>query len=335
MTRDLIVIGASAGGVEALRLIARGLPANLPAAVLVVKHMNPHGPHLLPRILESAGPLAIGEVIEGAPIELGKIYIAPPDHHLLVQENRVRLTKGPKENHCRPAVDPLFRTAAMSYGARVIGVILTGRLDDGTAGLAVVKERGGLSIVQDPRDALYPSMPTSALRHVGADYTVPLADIPQLLARVAGQPTGTDAPPPVSRLREVESRFDTTEKLTMQNLDAIGSRAGLTCPDCHGPMWKVKDPAVDRFRCLVGHGHTAASILEAQEESQESYLSQALRLMNERASLLFEMRARAEDTERAVEALPYAAELAQLEKDISVIREMLERNGASSPFDSG
>jgi two-component system chemotaxis response regulator CheB len=217
----------------------------------------------------------------------------------------------------------------MTYGPRVIGVLLTGRLDDGVAGLGVVKERGGLTVVQDPRDALYSDMPSKALRQVGADFKVPLADLPQLLARLAGEPVEAEPGPPVSRLAETESRFDHMEMATMENLDAIGVRAGLTCPECNGPLWKVDDPSIVRYRCLVGHGYTARSMLEAQRQAQEVYLWQALRLMKERASLLFELRARAEDAELPSEAAPFARQLAELAQDIPVIQEMLERDGAS------
>lgn len=186
--RDVIVIGTSAGGLEALRTIVSGLPGDLPAAVLIVMHTSPQGPYLLPQILERSGPLKVESTVEGAQIERSKIYVAPPDHHLLVAGERLRLVRGPKENRARPAVDPLFRTAAAAYGSRLVGVILTGMLDDGTAGLSAVRQRGGIAVVHDPADALYSSMPESALRYVGSDFTEPLLGIAPLLKRLVTEP---------------------------------------------------------------------------------------------------------------------------------------------------
>src|SRR5947199_9158576 len=172
---DIIVVGASAGGVEALVTLARSLKRNLQAAVFVVLHMPAQSPSLLPEILGRAGPLKAVQATDDMQIEPGHIYVAPPDQHMLMELGKVRVVRGPKENRHRPAVDPLFRSAALAYGPRVIGVILTGALDDGTAGLQAVKRRGGITIVQDPDEAFYPGMPLSALQHVQVDYTLPLA----------------------------------------------------------------------------------------------------------------------------------------------------------------
>jgi two-component system chemotaxis response regulator CheB len=180
----ILVVGASAGGVTALESIVRRLPANLNAAVLVVIHTLAEGPYLLPEILSRAGPLRAERVADGDPIEKARIYVAPPDKHLLVGEGRVSLSRGPKENRSRPAIDPLFRTAAAAFGERVVGLILTGMLNDGTAGLLPVKERGGIAVVQDPEDALYSQMPQSAITHVAVDHVAPLAKLPSLLARL-------------------------------------------------------------------------------------------------------------------------------------------------------
>lgn len=321
---DLIVVGASAGGVDALQVIVRALPMDLPAAVLIVMHTTPEGPYLLPQILSKAGPLEVAASVDGVPIEHGKVYVAPPDHHMLVKGNRINLSKGPKENRSRPAIDPLFRTAAAAYGPRVVGVILTGMLDDGTAGLSAVKERGGTRIVQDPKDALYPSMPKSALRYVGADYTVPVTEIAPLLARLAREPIKTPENLPISRLNEIESRFVQMETMSMQDMDSIGSHAGVSCPECHGPMWKIKDGTLQRYRCHVGHAYTAQTMAEGQIEAQEIHLWQALRLMKERVSLIWEMRCLAEDGERESEANSWDAKVKQLQRNIDSIQGMLQ-----------
>jgi len=173
---DIIVVGASAGGVDALTQLVRGLPADLPAAVFVVVHVPAHGPSVLPRILSRSGPLPATHPQDGQAIRTGRIYVAPPDYHLLVKNGYVRLTRGPRENKHRPSVDSLFRTAARTYGPRVVGVVLSGVLDDGTAGLAAIKLAGGIAAVQHPDDALYPGMPQSALNNVAVDHALPAAN---------------------------------------------------------------------------------------------------------------------------------------------------------------
>jgi two-component system chemotaxis response regulator CheB len=326
-SHDLIVIGASAGGVEALQILVRELPGDLSAAILIVLHSSPQGPYLLPVILSRAGPVEVAETVDGAAIEPGKIYVAPPDHHLLVDEGRLRLSKGPKENRARPSIDPLFRTAATAYGARVIGVILTGMLDDGTAGLAAVKERGGTTVVQDPEDALYPSMPKSALRYVGADFTTPLSEIGPLLARLVRDPAKTVEVLAVSRANEVESKFVRMETMTVEDMNAIGTHAGISCPECHGPMWKIKSSRLPRYRCHVGHAYSAQTMVEGQIEAQETHLWQALRLMKERVSLIWEIRSHAQDEGRASDAKSCEAKVNQLQKHIATIQAMLEEEG--------
>jgi two-component system chemotaxis response regulator CheB len=192
---QVVVIGTSAGGVEALRVLASGLPASFPLPICVVMHVAPDSPAIVPDILTRSGPLPSVSAANGARLLPGTIYVAPPDRHLLLEPGRLRLTRGPRENRFRPAIDPLFRSAAQVYGPAAIAVILTGNLDDGTAGLSAVKQLGGVGIVQNPNDALFPSMPSSALRHVQADYVLPLADIARVLVSLAtagmgGPPSG-------------------------------------------------------------------------------------------------------------------------------------------------
>lgn len=194
--RDVIVVGTSAGGVEALRELAAALPPDLPASVLIVLHLSPGGPGLLPAILNRAGPLPAAHATDGEELRRGRIYVAPPDFHMLVADGRLRLARGPRENLHRPAIDALFRSAAAAWGPRVIGVVLTGALDDGTAGLGAIKRTGGVAVVQDPEEAAYPSMPRSALRNVRVDHCVPLAEIPPLLDQLSREPLA-DGPAPV------------------------------------------------------------------------------------------------------------------------------------------
>src|SRR5437016_6436818 len=186
---DIIVIGASSGGLRALEQLCGALPADLPAAVFIVWHTHPRSPAMLAPALDRRGPLPAAVAQDGQPIRPGRIYVAPPDQHLLLARDRVRVIRGPRENRFRPAVDPLFRTAARALGPRVIGVVLSGTMDDGTEGLLLIKRHGGVAIVQDPADAEAPDMPASAIRHVPVDHVLPLADIPRMLAKLAREAT--------------------------------------------------------------------------------------------------------------------------------------------------
>ena len=185
---DIIVIGASAGGVEALQQVVADLTPNLPAAFFVTNYLPSRNIRFLPEILSRSGPLPAGHPMNGSPIQTGNIYVAPPDHHLLVHQDRIELNSGPKENRHRPAINALFRSAASAYGPRVIGVVLTGALDDGTAGLWEIKQRGGKSIVQDPKDALFPDMPRHALEHVPIDHVTSLRGLAPLLTDIVSKP---------------------------------------------------------------------------------------------------------------------------------------------------
>jgi two-component system chemotaxis response regulator CheB len=202
---DIIVVAASAGGVETLCKLASGLPPDLPAAVFVVLHIPPHATSFLPSILSRAGPLPAAHPNDGQAIEHGRIYVAPPDSHLLVKRGHIHLGHGPRENGHRPAADPLFRTAARAYGPRVVGVVLSGNLDDGTAGLLAVKVRGGVAIVQDPSEALYSGMPASASENVAVDWVLPVSEMAALLARLALEPVEEKPAEAVSKDIEIES----------------------------------------------------------------------------------------------------------------------------------
>jgi two-component system chemotaxis response regulator CheB len=210
--------------------LARALPADLPAVVCVVLHLPAQSPSMLPTILSRAGPLPAVQARDGMAIEHGRIYVAPPNHHLLVERRRIRVLHGPRENRHRPSVDPLFRSAALAYGPRVLGVILTGTLDDGTAGLQAVKQRGGVAIVQDPADALYSGMPRSALEHVAVDYCLPLARIAPLLERLAREPAEEEGAPTVPEEMEQEIRTTEMDMAAMMSDDHPGDPSAFSCP---------------------------------------------------------------------------------------------------------
>ena len=285
-TRHLIVIGASAGGIDALRVIAGALPAGFPAAVCVVVHVGPQSPGVLHEILSRAGPLTAVMARDRERLEAGRIYVAPPDHHLLIEPDRLRVTRGPKENRFRPAIDPLFRSAAQVYGPAAIGVILTGNLGDGTAGLWAIKQLGGVTVVQDPADALYPSMPRRALEYVQPDHRVPLAEIGPLLAALTAVPAqageGTSVPDEVN----IEVNIAKEHHPQDAGLERIAHPSPYTCPECHGVLLKLRDAGPMRFRCHTGHAYSVESLLEAVHDGNVESLWNSIRSLEESGLLL-------------------------------------------------
>lgn len=326
---DIIVVGASAGGVEALVTLVRNLPRNLPAAVFVVLHVPPQAPSMLPQILGRAGALTAQHGVDGAPIEHGHVYIAPPDHHLLVERDRMRVVRGPRENRHRPAVDPLFRTAALAYGPRVIGVILTGSLDDGTAGLQAVKTRGGIAVVQHPHEALYASMPQSALQHVKVDYVMPMADIGPLLGQLTTQPAADESEFPVPDEMELESRIVAMDPNAMQHGETVGPASNYSCPECGGVLHEINDGELVRFRCRVGHAFSSESVLAEQAEALEVALWTALNTLEEQASLSRRLVADAQINKRDWLASRFQEKVTEAEQRAAVIRKVLLRNEVS------
>lgn len=263
---DIIVIGGSAGGVEALRKLVSQLPEGLPAAVFVVVHLSPRMRSFLAPILSQAGGLPTLEAQDGLLIQHGQIYVAAPDFHLILQNGHIHSSQGPTEQRRRPAINVTFRSAAMAYGDRVTGVILSGELDDGVAGLWEIKRRGGIAIVQNPEEALYPSMPLSALREIPVDYTVRLAELGPLLCRLAnGQGEGKRTSP---------------EKGVMEP-----TLTDLTCPECRGTIWEVPHGNGSEYRCRVGHTYSPKAMLAEHYSTQEKALYSAMVALEEGASL--------------------------------------------------
>jgi two-component system chemotaxis response regulator CheB len=293
--RDIIVVGASVGGVEAVSRILADLPADLPAAVLVVIHTAPHARSLLAQILGRAGklPARSPRPDGGEPIRPGQVYVAPPDHHMLLDGERVKIVRGPTENHTRPAIDPLFRSAALHHGPSVIGVILTGFLDDGSAGLVAVKARGGLAVVQDPADAREPSMPRNALENVDADHVLPLAMIGPTLARLAGERIEREDPDPSALLQyETGTAASEAEMIHSEAIETVGRPSMFSCPECSGVLYEVAKEKPLRFRCRTGHAYSAHTLMADQTSSVESALYAAMRALEESASLARRMAAR-------------------------------------------
>jgi two-component system chemotaxis response regulator CheB len=285
LKRDIIVIGTSAGGIEALTRLLRELPQDLAASVFIVCHIYPHSPGVLPRIISRDTRLPVANAVDREPINPGRVYVAPPDHHLLIEHGFVRLSQGPRENRFRPAVDPLFRSAAYAYGPRVIGVVLTGALDDGTAGLWAIKERGGLAIVQDPADAKYPSMPLSALNNVEIDYKVSLLELAPLLVRLSSEPAPEEGGYPMSDKMKIEIKIARDDQVRPDEIDKLGELSPFACPECHGVLWKMVGGGMLRFRCRTGHAYSAQALLADLSESNEAMLWSAVRGLEETAHL--------------------------------------------------
>lgn len=315
-SRDIITIGASSGGVDALRHLVCGLPADLPAAIFVVLHIGATS-HLA-RILDRAGSLPVAEAESGEAVERGRIYVAPPGMHLLLHDSHILLRRGPRENLARPAVDPLFRSAACSFGARVIGVVLTGALNDGTAGLRAIKRCGGMAVVQDPADAAAPDMPSSALKDIDVDHCVPIAAMAELLARVAVMPAGATAEIPVDI--RLEAAIAAQELGGMSTEDQLGTPSRFSCPDCHGSLWEIADGDLLRYRCHVGHAFTADAMLLAQDEEKDRMLWRLLRSHQERASL-----ARRMAEQEGMRDSPLAARLRERARDCDEDAELVRR----------
>jgi two-component system, chemotaxis family, protein-glutamate methylesterase/glutaminase len=281
MAKDIIVVGASAGGIEALRVLAGGLPADLPASLFVVLHTSPESPAMLADILDRSGSLPALSPKDGDRIRPSTIYVAPPDRHLLIEPNLMRVTRGPKENRFRPAVDPLFRSAAQTYGPRVVGVILTGYLDDGTAGLWTVKQLGGTAVVQDPADALVPSMPLNAVTHVKVDYCLPLDEIAPLLVRLTTEVAKDKGVYSVPKEVEIEVNIAKELKALDAGVLQLGEPSNYTCPECHGVLLQMKEGTRFRFRCHTGHGFSMESLLADITEKMDDALWNSIRAFEE------------------------------------------------------
>lgn len=286
--KDIVVVGASAGGMGALEKLVAGLPADFPAAIFVVWHLSPGVKSVLPAVISRNGPLPAAHPRDGDPIKHGRVYVAPNDHHMLLERGYIRVTKGPKENRFRPAVDPLFRSAAYIYSTRVIGIVLSGALDDGTAGLWAIKLRGGTAIVQDPADAVHRSMPLSALDNVDVDYTVRVAEIGSLLTRLVREEAAPEPLLPAQERDRMEAEVEIAREVDsrLENVLGFGELSPFTCPECHGVLAMYRDGNIVRFRCHTGHAVSSGTLLEAGTEQVEQRLFDAVRALDETIMLL-------------------------------------------------
>lgn len=322
--RDLIVIGASAGGIEALQQLLRALPGDMEAAVLVVLHTSGRSGSLLPQILGRAGALPVSHPEDRERINRRHVYVAPPDFHLLVEDGRVRVLQGPRENLHRPAIDPLFRSAAVAAGRRVIGVILTGLLDDGTSGLMVVNAHGGTAIVQDPATAMFSAMPKNALEEVPSATVLPLEQIGEELARLVREelPEEEGAASVRGSTEEKETRLLEHEMPQIGNEERPGHPSVFACPDCGGVLWELEENGFLRFRCRVGHAFTARHLGAEQRHAIETALWSALRALEESAALYQRLADRANGARMAT-SVRFQERADNREANARVLREFL------------
>lgn len=320
---DIIVVGASAGGVEALSQLVAGLSPDLCAAIFVVIHISAHSKSYLPNILSRKGVLQATHATDGEVIVPGRIYIAPPDYHLLVKPGYVRLVRGPKENNCRPAVDPLFRTAAKAYGRRVVGVILSGTLDDGTAGLMEVKHWGGVAVVQDPNDASYSGMPSSAVENVEVDYILPMSEIAPVLVRLANERVVEEGAKTMSSESEMELDIVELDGVALRNRGKPGPPSHFTCPECGGTLFQTQGTKLLQYRCRTGHAFSSGTLFAQQSVVQEEALWAAIRSLEERAELMHQMMSRAQEGNRLRSAKLYKAQALEAQQRADLIREAL------------
>jgi two-component system chemotaxis response regulator CheB len=313
--RIVIGVAASAGGVEALQRVVSRLPADLPAALCVVLHIPATGRSLLAPILDRVSEMHAVLAEDGAALRAGTVYVAPADHHLLVRGATVQLTRGPKENGVRPAADPLFRSLAESWGSRAVVLVLSGALDDGSAGAVAVKQAGGTVIVQDPADALVAGMPFNAMAATTPDHVVPLSQIPELisrLARGAEELSHQEATMPANPIDEPDR--------------PPGAASGFTCPECSGALWELKEGELVRYRCRVGHTYSEEAMVEAQGSTVEAALWTALEVLEERSELLRRIADRMQDTPRSQQRFRTGA--TEAEDRARLIRRALAISGA-------
>jgi two-component system chemotaxis response regulator CheB len=328
--RDLAVVGTSSGGVEALQGLVAGLPPDHAGALCVVMHLGPERRSELPAILGRAGPLPAVRAEDGMTLAAGRIHVAPPNCHLLLEGPTLRVVHGPKENRHRPAIDPLFRSAAWSFGPRVVGVVLTGNLDDGTAGLWAIKTCGGTTVVQEPREALHPEMPTNALMHNRIDHRLPLEEIGPLLARLAREPIN-GAVVQAADLESLRREVDFAELAgTPEQAFRLGALSPFTCPSCRGALWEIVEGGHLRYRCHVGHAFTYDALSLEQDVALETSLFTALRAVEEKALALRRLAERWPDRLPSVKQ-DYETRARELDGTAETLRNLL----AGSPPKTG
>lgn len=321
--RDVIVIGASAGGVEAILGLLQNIPKTIDASIFVVLHVSPTSPSVLPQLISARTALPAIHPENETKFERGKVYVAPPDHHMTLANNHIVVERGPRENRHRPAVDPLFRSAALAYGPRVIGVILSGTLDDGTAGLHTIKTCGGTAVVQHPEDAICPGMPENALRYVEVDHCVPLEKMSKLLVELVGKPASPSlADCEIAAVgKEIEGKLMTPKEMARD----FGPPSGFICPECNGPLWEMNEGRHTHFRCLVGHKFSPESFLAEEGEALERALWVAVKTLEERITLLHRLADRTLELGQSITAESFREKAEECRQHANTLRRVVQK----------
>jgi two-component system chemotaxis response regulator CheB len=319
----VVVVGASAGGIDALKTLAAGLPSDLQAAVAVVVHILARAESHLPQILTRAGPLLAAHPVDGEPLRAGRIYVAPPDRHLVLRDGTCAVVRGPHEHHARPAIDPLFRSAAAHFGANVVAVVLSGARSDGVAGAHSVSVRGGTVIVQDPAEAVFPDMPLNTISSGSPDRVLPVAAIPPAVVEAVEKLTR------VAAVREydpeemsVETGYALLDRSVIDRTPP-GSPSAHSCPACGGVLWEIDDGDLLRFRCRAGHAYTAESVLDGEAESVEGALWAAFRALQERSALSERLARRVRERGSDVSAARFEQSATEALEQADLIRTLL------------
>lgn len=322
----VVVVGASAGGIGSLIELVKQLPADLPAAVLLVQHLSPHHPSDLPAILSRAGALQAVHPVDGETLRDGRIYVAPPDRHLLIEDHHIAVKRGPKENRFRPSVDALFRSAAYTFGERAIGVVLSGALDDGTSGLWSIKRLGGVTMVQDPADAQFDSMPVSALEQVEIDHIVPAGEMGRLISTLLAGPTAATSRQGDEQVRErlaLETSISADGDAFAKGVTDLGDYTPFTCPECEGVLIRVKEGKNVRFRCHTGHGLSREALLYGVVEKVEMRYWDVMRSLEEAAMLLEEMGHTLDDNGQSRAAARFRDNASQAARQSRQVRDLV------------
>jgi two-component system chemotaxis response regulator CheB len=299
------------------------LPADFPASIFIVQHIPPHSPSLLPQLLCKAGPVKAVHPADGDRIESNRIYVAPPDHHLLLENGKVVVKRGPKENRFRPSIDALFRSAAYVYGPRVIGIVLSGALDDGTSGLWTIKRLGGLAIVQDAEDAAFPEMPINVTEYVKVDHIARMAQMPELLIKLTAEraPRVRELSKKERKRLEIEIQIATHDNAFEMGIIEMGTLTAFTCPECNGALTRLDEGDITRFRCHTGHAFTINALLSGVSEAVEDQLWQAMRSLEESNLLLNEMAKRFSETKRSDIAAIFTRRAAKVKQQAQIVHD--------------
>lgn len=285
---DIVVVGSSAGGIPALFTLAKNLPEDYPGSIFIVQHLSPTSESILPEMISKEGPLPAAHPQDGQPFQPGHIYIAPPDHHILVEKGRILVKRGPKENLFRPSVDALFRSAGYMYGPRVVGIVLSGYLNDGTSGLWTVKRMGGVAVVQDPKESLYRDMPANVLEFVDVDHTLPSYEIGGLLTRLSREKAGRKHDVTAGEMERLQTEIIIAAQGSGYEMGVLkmGEVVPITCPECHGALVRIDEGATVRFRCHTGHAFSADALLSSISGAVEETLWQVMNRIEETNILL-------------------------------------------------